>query len=185
MSIILKGLERIAEEQLEQQVLQAQLDSNEITESDADQVRLTAMKMICDRDTHPAPTGWSEEVWNKVFNKTILDRLVLAGTMIVNEIDRLRLIQIGEELKYVHPESNGFGIEIPQQYQWAFPVNCNGYIVELKDKNGVKYCEASGLTWTDFIDEFNKPINATFRLSLLPIWTYASLQVTNGNLIAV
>lgn len=83
------------------------------------------------------------------------------------------------------PPSNGYGIEIPEQFQWAFPIRLNGFIVELKDKDGIKYCEVSGLSWTAFINEFDKPYNNDYRLSVLPIWQYAMGQAANNNFIAL
>ena len=75
---------------------------------------------------------------------------------------------------YTPPASNGYGIIIPEKFQWCFPITVDGYIVVLKtDSNDVKYCEASGLTWTGFINEMDKSKNANLKASLFPIWEYA------------
>jgi hypothetical protein len=86
---------------------------------------------------------------------------------------------------YTPPASNGYGVVIPSEFHWAFPIRLNGFIVELKDKAGVKYCEVSGLSWTEFISEFDKPQNNDYRLSVLPIWQYAMAQASIGNLITL
>jgi len=73
------------------------------------------------------------------------------------------------------PAPNGYGIVIPSDYQWAFPIEIAGYTCELKDLNGTKYVDASYLTWKPFLDEFDKdlPGYKALKKSLLPIFTYA------------
>lgn len=126
----------------------------------------------------------------------IIDRFgnVLISEQEINECDRQEFLWVKnlplfdyDELQQIPdttpPASNGYGIEIPEEYQWAFPIRLNGFVVELKDLNGVKYCEASGLSWDEFVTEFDKPQNNDYRLSVLPIWQYAMTQAAQNNFI--
>lgn len=37
------------------------------------------------------PNGWDKDAYDKMFNKSLIDRLVIAASLIVAEIDRLEL----------------------------------------------------------------------------------------------
>jgi hypothetical protein len=71
------------------------------------------------------------------------------------------------------PASNGYGIVIPERFHWVFPIVVSGFTCELNDLNGVKYVEASYLTWQPFLDEFDKNPKSELKSTLYPIFTYA------------
>jgi len=85
------------------------------------------------------------------------------------------------------PASNGYGIEIPQEFIKFFdlgPINLNGFIVELKThSSGKKYCESSILNWTAFREEANKPQNTEIMNALRPLWFYGQEQYQSNNLL--
>ena len=37
----------------------------------------------------PAPTGWNQELYNKMVNKSYRERLIIAGALIAAELDRI------------------------------------------------------------------------------------------------
>jgi len=90
----LSGIEEIAKEQLIQKQLVEQIEQNLIEKTQGDEIRLTAMKMISEKNLHPAPYGWDATVWEELYNKTMLERLIIAGTLIANEIDKIKASQI-------------------------------------------------------------------------------------------
>lgn len=71
------------------------------------------------------------------------------------------------------PVSNGYGIVIPEKFQWVFPIEISGFTCQLNDLNGTKYVEASYLTWQPFLDEFDKAAKQELKNRLYPIFTYA------------
>lgn len=88
------------------------------------------------------------------------------------EINQLVLDALEKRLN-TPPESNGFYIVIPVQFQWAFPIKIAGFECPVIDRDGKKVVEASYLTWQSFLDEFDKPGYTDLKSALYPIFEYA------------
>lgn len=124
-----------------------------------------------------------DEMGNVIITEWEIEGTTNADYLWVKDLPLVEHSDVLNPPSYTPPPSNGYGIEIPSQYHWAFPINLNGFVIELKDKNGVKYCESSQMGWTDFVNEFDKPQNNDYRLSVLPIWQYALTKVADNDYI--
>ena len=91
------GIELIAEERIEQIEKHRCTIDYDISNNDQDQLALAAAILMEFKDNEyclliakdVCPDGWSLKVWDHMWNKPYIERLIIAGALIAAEIDRL------------------------------------------------------------------------------------------------
>jgi hypothetical protein len=88
------GIELIALERQEQIDKHNYTIYDDVDDNDEGQLADAAAKLCADDiggywPTKSLPSGWSQEVWDKMTNKPYKERLIIAGALIAAEIDRL------------------------------------------------------------------------------------------------
>lgn len=63
-----------------------------------DRQLLSSAIILCHKDPawafeNKIPNGWDPDIWDKMLNKPILERLAIAGALIAAEIDRINYIK--------------------------------------------------------------------------------------------
>ena len=90
------------------------------------------------------------------------------------------------------PALSPYAVEIPQTYQWVFPENkfvLDEFIIPLDTYTTLKVVNLAYFQWQEFRDYLDRKdeqgnfVYASLKRSLMPLWDYVLLQVTNGNLI--
>lgn len=89
------GIELIADERTEQIEKHGISIQDDVKNNKRSQLRNGATGIIA--KTNLRPSGWSEELWNKMTSKPYKERLIIAGALIAAEIDRLQLIEVETE----------------------------------------------------------------------------------------
>lgn len=90
------GIELIAEERQEQITKHHRTVENDVKLNSEYQLLFGAKHLLepfdeyGEDDIEMTPTGWDEDIYRKMLNKTYKDRLVIAGALIAAEIDRLQ-----------------------------------------------------------------------------------------------
>ncbi len=65
-----------------------------LTYINPDEVDATASENNNEYDfSHCCPYGWSQEMWHKMMNKPYKERLIISGSLIAAEIDRLQAFE--------------------------------------------------------------------------------------------
>jgi hypothetical protein len=85
------GAELIAIERQEQIEKHGRTIEKDVKENSEAQLKHAARKLISsamERETG-CPKGWNQNIYNKMANKSMIQRLVIAGALIAAEIDRL------------------------------------------------------------------------------------------------
>lgn len=85
------GIELIAIERQEQIKKHGKTIENDVKQNNDGQLKHAAIKIISgsiERE-NGCPKGFSQTVYNKMADKSMIDRLVIAGALIAAEIDRL------------------------------------------------------------------------------------------------
>lgn len=85
---LMTGVEKIAQERLEQKVKHHRSIKSDY-ELNADYQLVEAAINLLRGGRSPAPENWNEDVWIKMTLKSDEERLVIAGALIAAEIDRL------------------------------------------------------------------------------------------------
>ena len=95
------GIEMIAKERQEQIEKHGRTVDNDVIENNHYQLSeaaglLTALDMDDFQVTSAecCPVDWDEKIWEKMFNKSYEERLVIAGALIAAELDRLQRINL-------------------------------------------------------------------------------------------
>lgn len=58
--------------------------------NDNEQLRRGARKLLSPSPNElPPPEGWSDHIWQKMSNKSVKERLIIAGALIAAELDRI------------------------------------------------------------------------------------------------
>lgn len=93
------GIELIADERLEQQIIHHRTIERDVNENKDYQLSIAASMLaleyphICleleDVEENHCPDNWDKELWKKMVNKPYKERLIIAGALIAAEIDRL------------------------------------------------------------------------------------------------
>lgn len=88
------GIELIAEERQDQIRKHGYITTWDINENSEGQLSHAARKLISpavEREVG-CPKNWKQDAYNKMADKSYLDRLIIAGALIAAEIDRLQII---------------------------------------------------------------------------------------------
>lgn len=106
----------------------------------------------------------------------------------------LASLNIAELDKYTLPQLYPYAVEIPVEYRWVFPLDkfiLNGFEIPLDTYNGTKVVNLAYFEWVDFRAELDRKdeqgefVYATLKRSLMELWDYVALQVTNNNIIVL
>jgi len=118
--------------------------------------------------------------WNKVSTNPDLES--------VFENVTLESLNIEDINYFTPPTLSDYAVEIPEIYQWAFPEDefiLSGFIIPLDTHNGVKVVNLAYFEWVQFRAELDSGNYEALKRSLMPLWDYVALQVTNGNVIVL
>lgn len=88
------GIELIAkerQEQIEKHGIAIEQDVN--INKFAQLIDAAIMLMQTDRHKMGTPVYWDNSVWEKMINKSEMERLIIAGALIAAEIDRLKALE--------------------------------------------------------------------------------------------
>lgn len=103
-------------------------------------------------------------------------------------------LNITELDKYTLSQLYPYAVEIPTEYRWVFPENkfiLNGFVIPLDNYQSTKVVNLAYFEWVDFREELDKKdsdgnfVYATLKRSLMELWDYVALQVTNNNIIVL
>lgn len=103
-------------------------------------------------------------------------------------------LKIAELDKYVLPQLYPYAVEIPTEYSWVFPQDkfiLNGFEIPLDTYQSTKVVNLAYFEWIEFraeldrTDEEGNFVYATLKRSLMELWDYVALQVTNNNIIVL
>jgi len=84
------GIEKIAQERLEQKIKHNHTIKNDFENYKKDELRQAARKLIhFHRASFEPPEGWDPAQWDIMIQKSNEERLIIAGALIAAEIDRL------------------------------------------------------------------------------------------------
>jgi hypothetical protein len=98
------------------------------------------------------------------------------------------------QVDYTAPSLLPYAVEIPVEYRWVFPDNkfiLNGFEIPLDDYQSTKVVNLAYFQWVDFRNELDRKddegnfVYATLKRSLMELWDYVALQVTNNNIIVL
>jgi hypothetical protein len=85
---------------------------------------------------------------------------------------------------FTPPTLYPYAVEIPEIYQWAFPEDMfvlSGFIIPLDTYQNSKVVNLAYFEWSEFRAELDSGNYEALKRSLMPLWDYVALQVTNGN----
>ena len=125
--------------------------------------------------------------------KTFQDGLSTDLYNVFNDVT-LASLNIAELDKYTLPTLYPYAVEIPVEYRWVFPDNkfiLNGFEIPLDDYQSTKVVNLAYFQWVDFRNELDRKddegnfVYATLKRSLMELWDYVALQVTNNNIIVL
>lgn len=100
------GIELIAEERSEHPSKHGRTILDDVQNNDRGQLALAAGFLInsCDLSEEPedlireyCPPGWDEEIWLKMTRKTYKKRIIIAGSLLAGELDRLNWLESVDE----------------------------------------------------------------------------------------
>lgn len=125
--------------------------------------------------------------------KTFQDDL---STDLYNLFDSVTLASLNIQAlaKYTLSQLYPYAVEIPVEYRWVFPENkfvLNGFVIPLDDYQTTKVVNLAYFQWVDFRNELDRKdeqgdfVYATLKRSLMELWDYVALQVTNNNIIVL
>ena len=87
------GIELIAEERQKQIEKHGRTVELDVKQNHKRQLRDATMKLICiTAKISDPPIDWNFSIWDKMRNKPIKERLIIAGALIAAELDRLNHI---------------------------------------------------------------------------------------------
>ena len=85
------GIELIAQERAEQISKHGRTIEQDVAENQLSQLVDGAIGLLkTKRSQRDMPSYWSVEIWQKMINKSELERLIISGALIAAEIDRLQ-----------------------------------------------------------------------------------------------
>jgi hypothetical protein len=94
-----------------------------------------------------------------------------------------------EDLNYFTPPSlSPYAVEIPEIYQWAFPENkfvLSGFEIPLDTYQSIRVVNLAYFQWLEFRAELDSGNYESLKRSLMPLWDYVTLQVSNNNIIVL
>jgi hypothetical protein len=85
-------------------------------------------------------------------------------------------------------ELTPYAVEIPEIYQWAFPENkfvLSGFEIPLDAYQSIKVVNLAYFQWAEFRAELDSGNYEALKRSLMPLWDYVALQVSNNNIIVL
>ena len=92
------------------------------------------------------------------------------------------------QVDYTSPSLLPYAVEIPAIYQWAFPEDkfvLSGFIIPLDTYTTLKVVNLAYFQWVEFRAELDSGNYEALKRSLMPLWDYVALQVTNNNIIVL
>jgi len=92
------------------------------------------------------------------------------------------------QVDYTAPSLLPYAVEIPEIYQWAFPEDkfvLSGFIIPLDTYQSIKVVNLAYFQWLEFRAELDSGNYEALKRSLMPLWDYVALQVTNNNIIVL
>ena len=92
------------------------------------------------------------------------------------------------QVDYTPPTLTPYAVVIPEIYQWAFPQDkfiLGGFEIPLDTHNSDKVVNIAYFMWAEFRAELDSGNYVSLKRSLMPLWDYVELQVTNNNLVVL
>ena len=92
------------------------------------------------------------------------------------------------QVDYTPPTLTPYGVVIPEIYQWAFPQDkfiLGGFEIPLDTHNSDKVVNIAYFMWSEFRAELDSGKYEDLKRSLMSLWDYVELQVTNNNLVVL
>ena len=92
------------------------------------------------------------------------------------------------QVDYTPPTLTPYAVVIPEVYQWAFPQDkfiLGGFEIPLDTHNQDKVVNIAYFMWSEFRAELDSGNYVSLKRSLMPLWDYVELQVTNNNLVVL
>lgn len=86
------GIERIALERAEQFGKHERNIERDVRENSDQQLRIGAIRLLFE-EPGGCPMGWNKELWLKMTNKPLRERMVIAAALLAAEIDRLSYLE--------------------------------------------------------------------------------------------
>lgn len=86
------------------------------------------------------------------------------------------------------PTLTPYAVIIPEIYQWAFPQDkfiLGGFEIPLDTHNQDKVVNLAYFMWEEFRAELDSGKYEDLKRSLMSLWDYVELQVTNNNLVVL
>jgi len=85
------GIELITEERIEQVEKHKRTITKDILNNPNGELMAAARLLLYpDATASQAPNNWDKIIWNRMRNKTVRQRLIIAGALIAAELDRLQ-----------------------------------------------------------------------------------------------
>lgn len=126
-------------------------------------------------------SNWSKVITNQEL-KNVFENITLES-LNINNIDYLN-----------PPKLSPYAVEIPKEYRWVFPQDkfiLNNFEVPLDTYQNTKVVNLAYFEWDNFRAELDRKdedgifIYATLKRSLMELWDYVALQVSNNNIIVL
>lgn len=128
---------------------------------------------------HYACSEGAEHDFAEIFNKlTPLTKVELAQSEFAKDPFNVKL--------------SGYGIEIPEQFQWVFESDkfvLNDFVIPLVTREGKKYVDIAYFNWNEFRHELDEKdskgnfVHLALKRSLMPLWEYVGLKASEGGMI--
>lgn len=135
-------------------------------------------------------------IFKRIHDGELFGQEIVLGLDFSTGIERQDLPEYYEEIKNpelaIPPTLLPYAVEIPEIYQWTFPENMfilDGFIIPLDTYTTLKVVNLAYFQWQEFRDYLDRKdeqgnfVYESLKRSLMPLWDYVALQVTNGNLI--
>ena len=150
--------------------------------------------------TQPYSDGQIKEPFILQWTKIVSGQHI--GKWATNEINLNYFPEIFENLTYeiVDLDATAFQVDytpttltpyavvIPEVYQWAFPQDkfiLGGFEIPLDTHNNDKVVNIAYFMWEEFRAELDSGKYEDLKRSLMSLWDYVELQVTNNNLVVL
>jgi hypothetical protein len=137
-------------------------------------------------------------IFKRIHDGELFGQEIVLGLDFSTGIERQDLPEYYEERRNPElatpPTLYPYAVEIIEEYRWVFPEDMfilDKFIIPLDTYQTTKVVNLAYFEWLEFRAELDKKdsdgnfVYATLKRSLMPLWDYVALQVTNGNIIVL
>lgn len=137
-------------------------------------------------------------IFRRIHDGVLFGKEIVLGFDFSTGIERQDLAEYYEEIRdpelATPPTLYPYAVEIIEEYRWVFPDDMfilDKFIIPLDSYQSTKVVNLAYFEWLEFRAELDKKDNdgnfvyATLKRSLMPLWDYVALQVTNNNIIVL